>query len=366
MKILLAGGGSGGPVTPVLAVAQEIKKFKPRSEFLFIGTKGGMEQKLVSDFGIPFRAMPAAKFRRYFSLKNLFVPLVFIASLISAWRLVNSFQPDAVFSAGGFVAVPICWIAKLHKAKIIIHQQDVRISLTNKLIAPIADIITTAFEYSAKNFYVGSGLFAKNPKNRAEWVGNPFRSEFAKNAAPDRKVLNLHDKLPLLLILGGATGAVQINDVIRACLPELLKSHQVVHQTGTGKSIDFIHPDYHQYELITPFDKYATALRLADIVIARGGLSTITELSALGKIALIVPMFGTHQEENATILRHTVSAVVLDEREFNPVDLPNIVNSLKFNPQRQKLLSENISRLMPKDAAARLAKLIIKTVNGTR
>src|SRR3989344_1732676 len=333
MKILLAGGGSGGPVTPVLAVAQEIKKFKPRSEFLFIGTKGGMEQKLVSDFGIPFRAMPAAKFRRYFSLKNLFVPLVFIASLISAWRLVNSFQ------------------------------QDVRISLTNKLIAPIADIITTAFEYSAKNFYVGSGLFAKNPKNRAEWVGNPFRSEFAKNAAPDRKVLNLHDKLPLLLILGGATGAVQINDVIRACLPELLKSHQVVHQTGTGKSIDFIHPDYHQYELITPFDKYATALRLADIVIARGGLSTITELSALGKIALIVPMFGTHQEENATILRHNVSAVVLDEREFNPVDLPNIVNSLKFNPQRQKLLSENISRLMPKDAAARLAKLIIKTVN---
>src|SRR3990167_33983 len=124
MKIMLVGGGSGGPVSPVLAVAQEIKKIKPKTEFLFVGTYRGPERSMVSEFGIPFRAIPAAKLRRYFSLKNILDVFVFIISLLPAWRVVRQFRPDAVFSAGSYVSVPICWMAKLYGAKIIVHQQD--------------------------------------------------------------------------------------------------------------------------------------------------------------------------------------------------------------------------------------------------
>ncbi|MBI2356400.1 MAG: UDP-N-acetylglucosamine--N-acetylmuramyl-(pentapeptide) pyrophosphoryl-undecaprenol N-acetylglucosamine transferase [Candidatus Doudnabacteria bacterium] len=363
MKILLVGGGSGGPVTPVLAVAQELKKLKPRTEFLFVGTRQGPERSMVSDFGIPFKSIAAAKFRRYFSLRNFLDIFIFLFSLLQALFVVRKFRPDAVFAAGSYVSVPVAWMAKLLGAKVIIHQQDVSIGLANKLISPFADQITTALAYTAKKFYSGSGLFTKKWKAGAEWVGNPFRQELLSSQKPDRKIFGLNDKLPVLLILGGATGAVQINSVVEACLDELLKAHQVIHQTGKGKKANFIHPDYHQYELL-PFDKYVSALKLADIVIARAGLSTLTELSMLGKIAIIVPMPDSHQMINAQVIKGASAAVVLSFDEFNPVDLPRIVTSLKFNVSRQRMLIENITGLMPKDAGSRIAKLIIKQVNA--
>lgn len=362
MRILLVGGGSGGPVTPVLAVAQEIKKIKPRTEFLFVGTQTGPERSMVSELGIPFESIPAAKFRRYFSLRNLTDILVLFYSFFRAWRILSKFRPDIVFGAGAFVQVPVCWAAKLFRTKIIIHQQDPYVGLANKLVSPFADQITTTFEYTAKTFYSGSG-FGRKWKSKAEWVGNPYRAELTDTSHPDRSFFGLHDSLPVLLILGGATGAAQINSVVEASLAELLKSHQIIHQSGMGKKINFSHPDYHQYDLI-PFDKYISALKLADIVIARAGMSTITELSALGKIAIIVPMPESHQEINALFLKNTSSAVVLSGEEFNPVDLPRIVISLKFNIARQKLLSENISRLLPRDAGRKIAELIVKQANA--
>lgn len=364
MKILLAGGGTGGSVTPILAVAQEIKKHKPQTSFLFVGTRNGPEKNMVSDFGILFRSIPAAKFRRYMSVRNLIDIFVFLFSLVSAWIIVRRLRPDVVFGVGSFVQVPVCWIAKLYRIKIVIHQQDARPGLANKLVSPLADQITTAFEYTAKSFYSGTG-FEKKMKSGAEWVGNPFRNELLEDKPVDRNFFNLHDKLPILLILGGATGAAQINKVVEESLPELLKAHQIIHQTGRRKKIDFEHPDYHQYDLI-PFNKYVSALKLADIVLSRAGLSTITELSVLGKISVVVPMSGTHQEDNALILKYTSSAVVLGAEEFNPDDLPRIITSLKFNLAHQNLLKQKISMLFPKDAASKIAKIIIKQANGAR
>lgn len=363
MKTLLVGGGSGGSVTPILAVAQEIKRQKPRTEFLFLGTRKGPEAGMVADFGIPFKSIPAAKFRRYFSLKNFLDIFVLMFAFVRAWQIVRKFRPDVVFGAGAFVQVPVCWAAKLMGVKVIIHQQDPEIGLANKLISPFADQITCTFSYTAKTFYSGTGLMNKKWTNKAEWVGNPYRSELLNQTALDRSFFDLHDKLPVLLILGGATGAAQINSVVYLCLEELLKSHQIIHQTGKGKKIPFSNPDYHQYDLI-PFDKYVSALKIADIVIARAGMSTLTELSILGKISIIIPMPDSHQEVNAEFIEEFSAAVVLSLDEFNPTDLPRIVTSLKFNVGRQKLLKENMSRLMPKDAGPKIAQLIIKKIDA--
>ncbi len=356
-RIIFAGGGTGGPVFPLFAVLEELKKLDPQIESLFVITKKGPEKKIVEERGLKYEAISAAKFRRYFSLLNITDAFVFIGSLFSASKIIKSFKPDIIFSAGGFVAVPVAWMGRMAGVKIIIHQQDALIGLANKLIAPFATFITTSFEVTAKEFYAGSGLGKESLKPAAEWVGNPVRPEFFQPASPDAKQkFGLNDSLPILLIIGGATGAAQLNEVVLEAMPELVKTHQVIHATGEGKqNSNFTHANYHPYEFISDI---ADAMKLADIVIARAGLSTIAELSVLGKIAIIVPMPGTHQEANVAVLRNKIAAVTLDQFEFNAEDLPRIVTSLKFNVGRQKLLTENMKKLMPHDAAQRIAKLI--------
>jgi|SRR3989344_1171453 len=357
MKILLAGGGSGGPVSPVLAVAAEIKKLKPRAEFLFVGTRKGPERQMVKDAGVKFMSVPAARWRRFFSVKNIFAPLVFLLGLIKSFYVVYKFRPDIMFSAGGFVAVPVAWAAWLFGAKVAIHQQDAEIGLANKLISPLADVITTALERTAKDFYSGSGIFGQlNPG--AAWVGNPIRLEIFAKSNMAKQAFNLSEALPLLLILGGATGSAQINSLVEKILPELVKNYQVVHQTGRGKnSIKFQYPNYHAVELF-PYPEYASLLFLSHAVIARAGLSTIGELSALGKPAIIIPMPHTHQEANAQILAQTQSAVVMVREHASPENLLKAATGLKFMPDVVKNLSENIFKLMPHDAAKKIASII--------
>jgi UDP-N-acetylglucosamine--N-acetylmuramyl-(pentapeptide) pyrophosphoryl-undecaprenol N-acetylglucosamine transferase len=362
-KILLAGGGSGGPVAPLMAVADEIRKIDPHAQFLFVGTKGGQENKIAQDRGMAFESIPAAKFRRYFSFSNVTDVFVFFYSMYQAHKLLRRYQPDLVFGAGSFVAVPISWMARLQRIPVVMHQQDAGIGLANKLIAPVADLITTAFEHTAKLFYSGSGVSDEELKPRAVWVGNPVRPEFFSPASPNAKQkFGLDDSLPVLLITGGATGAVQINEVVGDCMEELVKTHQVIHVTGVGKAThQFSHPAYHPYEFLSK--DMPDAMKLADIVISRAGLSTVAELSVLGKIAIIVPMPDTHQEENGELVKEKAAAVVLGKEEFNAEQLPRIVTSLKFNVGRQKLLTENMRRLMPHDAAFRIAKLIYERIN---
>jgi UDP-N-acetylglucosamine--N-acetylmuramyl-(pentapeptide) pyrophosphoryl-undecaprenol N-acetylglucosamine transferase len=159
MRIILAGGGTGGPVTPLLAVAEELKSLNPDVKFLFIGTKNGPERRLVAEAGIEFISIPAAKWRRYFSFRNVWDFFVFTISLIRAYAIVSEFKPDLIFSVGGFVAVPVAWTGKLKGATVIIHQQDAFPGLANKLISPVASVITTAFEKTAKEFATHRRIF---------------------------------------------------------------------------------------------------------------------------------------------------------------------------------------------------------------
>lgn len=358
MKVLLAGGGSGGPVAPVLAVAAEIKKLKPRTQFLFVGTRSGPEKSLVEEAGLEFVSVPAARWRRFVTIKNLFAPIIFIAGLIQSFRVVYKFKPDVMFSAGGFVAVPVAWAAWMYGAKIFIHQQDAEIGLANKLISPLADTISAAFEHVAKSFYSGSGVFGKL-KSKAIWVGNPVRPELMLKTQAGKQMFGLHAELPILLILGGATGSAQINGLVERILPELVKTYQVVHQTGKGKNfITFKNPNYHATEII-PFKEYASLLTLSHAVISRAGLSSIAELSALAKPAVVIPMPHTHQEANGMILTLTQSAIVLMRQQATAEELLKAVIALKFDPKLYKLLSENIFKLMPHDAARKIAEEVV-------
>ena len=162
MKILLAGGGSGGPVTPVLAVALKIRELspkggsasggKPKTEFLFVGTKRGPDRQLVEPLGIPFVSIPAARWRRFFSIKNIFAPIVLTAGFLKSLSIIRKFKPDVLFAAGSFVSVPLAWAARIRHVPIVIHQQDARIGLANKLIAPLPARSPRLLKKRAKSF----------------------------------------------------------------------------------------------------------------------------------------------------------------------------------------------------------------------
>jgi len=361
MRILLAGSGTGGPVIPLLAVANKIKEQNPEAEFLFVGTKHGPEADFVKHAGFKFESVPAGKLRRYFSLKNFAAPFEVVAGFFRALRIIRDFKPDVVFGVGGYVCVPVFFAAFLRRKKIVIHQQDSRPTLTNKILAPFATKITVTFEWSLKDFYSGSGILPFK-KNKVVWTGNPFREELLirHSEARLKKIradLGIVENLPVILVFGGATGAAGINNLLNAALPELVRFAYVIHGTGGAqKQPSFEHPRYFPKALITNMPEvYA----VSDIVVCRAGLSTITELSVLKKNAIVIPMLDSHQVDNALILKYSDAAIVLNQDYLTAPELISIIRKLLFDHELQMTLSQNIGKIMPHDATAKLAKIII-------
>ena len=360
MKILLVGGGSGGPVSPLLAVAAKIKTTHPKAEFLFTGSNYGPEAAMVKAEGIPFVSISSGKFRRYFSLQNFLTPFYIFAGFFGSLSILRKYKPSCVFGAGSFVQVPLIWAAWVLRIPIIIHQQDIYPSLANKLCSWLATHITVTFEDSALDFSTGFGLFYKKPGNKIIVTGNPFRQSLAHaSKAEAAKNFHLSGQLPVLLVFGGGTGAQALNTLLEKSLPQLLKTVEIIHATGMNKqkSIKSEYPQYHQY----PFIKnMAEAYAAADLVLSRAGLSTITELSNLAKLSIIIPMPESHQELNGRFLSHTGSAIVLEQRDASPELLIRIIRKVLVDGNLQKQLVNNMEKIMPRNATENIATIVAR------
>jgi UDP-N-acetylglucosamine--N-acetylmuramyl-(pentapeptide) pyrophosphoryl-undecaprenol N-acetylglucosamine transferase len=359
MKILLVGGGSGGPVSPLLAISQHILKTHPKAEFLFVGTKNGPEAVMAKSAGINFISIISGKWRRYFSWKNFVAPFQILAGIIQSLKILKAFRPTCVFGTGSFVQVPVVWAAWFFKIPIVLHQQDVRPSLANKLCEFCATKITVTFAESAKNFSTGLGLFyKKHPGDKITITGNPFREELrTANKAEAQEFFHLRPDLPTLLVLGGGTGAEFLNNLIIDCLPRLSKTVQIIHSTGHGKFKAEIKENYHPFEFI---QNMAQAYAAADIVLARAGLSTLTELSNLRKLSIIVPMPQSHQELNGLFLIRAEAAIVIGQKRVTPASFIGLVRKLLFAQEAQDILKHNIGKIMPHEANEKISELILK------
>ncbi len=356
IHILLAGGGSGGPVAPLLAVAKYLQNENPSFKFLLVGTKLGPEKLMAKKVGVDFTFIPTAKLRRYFSLYNLVLPFVFLVSLYQAWKLLSKFEPHLIFGAGGFTQVPLIWMGWFKKIPVLIHQQDVSPSLSNSVCAPLANKISVTFEESIKDFPNTSGLFSGKRKTKVFWTGNPSWLTENPNQKQALKSFDLTDKFPTLLVIGGGGGATYFNKLIAKSLPELVKFVQIIHSTGPHKNILQKQSQYRPVEFIT---NMANAYAASDIVLARSGTSTITELSHFEKVSIIVPMPQTHQEANALLLWKSRAAIVLDQQSLSPDMLIKILRKLLFDNDKQKLLARNIQHLLPKRATEKVSTLIL-------
>jgi UDP-N-acetylglucosamine--N-acetylmuramyl-(pentapeptide) pyrophosphoryl-undecaprenol N-acetylglucosamine transferase len=356
--ILFVGGGSGGPVAPLLAVMKEIKDRKLGYHFVFIGGKFGPERQMVENEKLEFFSITAGKWRRYFSVLNFFTPFLVTVGFIQSLQIVKRVRPVVAVGAGSFLQVPALYAAWLFGSKILIHQQDMHPSLANTLCSPIAKKITVCFENSAKSFFQGSGLLSTHKTNKVVVTGNPFRQELkAASKSEAMKFFNLKTDWPTVLVLGGGTGAKFINDLVVENMEALTKLGQIIHVSGAGKRLAEKTENYRPYEFISRMD---LAYAAADIVLCRAGLSTITELSNLGKISIVIPMPDSHQEENAAYLWYTKAAIVLDQKRIEPSKVVALIKNLLFKHDMQKALIANVKKVMPHNAGQKIADLIIE------
>lgn len=350
MKILFTGGGTAGSVMPLRALIEELKNIQPSAEVFFVGTRAGQpERVLVEPLGIRYRWVAAGKFRRYFDVRNMtdiFVTVFgFFQSLILMYRL----KPDVIVGAGGYVQVPVMWAGWVFGARLLVHQQDIVPSLSNILMLNLARTITVTFEKSLQRF----------PSAKTKWTGNPVRREIIQaDAKRGRDKFHLSADTPVLVIMGGGTGAAVLNGIVQQAVPALVERCQIVHCTGLGKSVAGIaHHRYQQHEFIGEY--MADVLAAATLVISRAGLSSLSELCVLKKPSIVIPMPDSHQEVNAEYFRERSAALVIKQADLSPTKLVDTILSILGDQELREQLQRHIGAIMHANATTLITQEII-------
>ncbi len=344
-----------GSVVPLLAVVESLKDKQPDIDCYWLGTKHGPEAEFIKNYNIDFKAIAAGKMRRYLSWQNLadiFKVLAgFFQALVWLWR----WRPQVIVSAGGYVAVPVVWAGWLLGIPSLIHQQDVRPGLANKLCARAARKITVCFDRSAKYFKA----------RKTEIVGNPVREALrvAVDSSPKKRLkqkYGLREDMPLVLIMGGGTGSMALNKLTIDSLDELVKFVQVAHISGgrlgqTGKQkLDL--ENYYHYEFLVDNTDFLWA---AEVVVSRAGMGSLTEVAYLSKPAVIIPIPDSHQEDNADYFFQHGGVVKLSQANLDKNKFVKAIKTLVVNRKQAQKLGQRVHQLIKWGAEERIAEIVI-------
>jgi len=357
VSIAFTGGGTGGHIYPGLAVVAELKKLLSDREFelFWIGSSAYPDRSLVEEAGIKFFSIPSGKLRRYFSLRTFVDFFKVIAGFFAARKILKKQKTLFLFSKGGFVSVPPCMAASSLGIKVFTHESDFSPGLATKINARYAartkGRIFIAYEETER-------FFRKAFRNHITVSGNPVRSVFHyADAAKGRAFLGVEEDARILLVLGGSQGAVEINELIRAVLPELTNIYTVVHQTGPNLTWDI--PASKRYK---PFpyikDEMPHVMAAAELVMGRSGAG-IWEWAVLGKPMLLIPLRGAgtrgDQVENANYFRRAGAAQELGENT-TPWALISAVNSIAQDEGKRKNMSAASAKIGERDGTVIIAR----------
>lgn len=317
--ILLTGGGTAGHVNPNLALLPGLRA--EGYEIHYAGTADGIERELVrAAGGVEYHVISSGKFRRYFSLKNFTDPFKVIKGVFQAKKLVKELKPDAVFSKGGFVSVPVV-VGAHKKAPVVIHESDYTPGLANRIAMRYADKVCVTFEDTLAHVG-GKGVHTGTPVRAALYEGRAERG---------LKLAGFDGKKPVLLIMGGSLGAQAVNDAVRAALDRLTGKFDVIHLCGKGKvDPQYDRPGYRQFEYLS--GELPDALACTDIVLSRAGANAVFEFLALAKPAALVPLplsaSRGDQILNAKYFARKGYAVMLEQETLTPETLAAAVEKL--------------------------------------
>lgn len=347
-KIVLTGGGTAGHVTPNIALLPSLKE--AGYDVVYMGSKDGIEQKLMKDFDLPYVGVSTGKLRRYFDVKNFTDPFRVIKGYSEAKKFLREYMPDVVFSKGGFVSVPVVRAAAALHIPCIIHESDMTPGLANKLCLPCVAKICCNFPETLKLL----------PQDKAVLTGSPIRKELQTGSRLEGlKICGFTANKPVLMVMGGSLGAEAVNKVVREALPKLLEEFQIVHLCGKGKVDNLLltTPGYKQFEYVKAELKDLFAM--TDLVISRAGANAICELLALQKPNILIPLPAANsrgdQILNAKSFEDQGFSMVVDQGDLTDDLLVEKVHDLYQNRDKYTQAMANSNQL---DSIQTIMKLI--------
>ena len=347
MKLLLAGGGTGGHLFPAIAVAEQLRREEPQSEVLFVGTERGLEFRLLPKLGWPLRTIEMSGFAGLSFAKRIATLGRLVKGLGQARRILGEFRPDLVVGVGGYASVPVLLAAKLTGVPFMNHEQNAWPGLANRLFGRWAKRICLSFSEAGRAFQGRATVM----------TGNPVRSTI--EACPDVVI-----EPPNLLVFGGSHGAQSINRILLAALPHLQSWQgklQICHQTGEQGFAEvrdgYAAQGWTDCEIKPFIDDMGSAYSKASLVVCRAGATTLAELAACGRPAILIPFphaAGNHQSTNAQALVARGAALMFEEHDLDAEHLAGVVSELLRERHTLRRMAAATRALAQPGAAQRL------------
>jgi UDP-N-acetylglucosamine--N-acetylmuramyl-(pentapeptide) pyrophosphoryl-undecaprenol N-acetylglucosamine transferase len=354
VRVLIAGGGTGGHLYPGIALAREIRRRDPAASVVFVGTATGVEARVVPREGFPLELIRVAGLKGTSGMVRIKGFLLLPLAAIDAWRLISRHRPQVVVGVGGFASGPVLLLAAVRRYPTMLLEQNALPGITNRLLARVVRAAAVTFE-DALAFFPGTGFVA----------GNPVRPEFFQpraKEADDRR--DSPPQAARVLIFGGSQGAHAINMAMVEAAPRLAAAAApvaITHQTGE-RDLDVVRDGYRRAGLqarveafLYEMDREMTA---ADVVVARAGATTLSELAAARRPAILVPLPSAaddHQRKNAEVIARAGAAQVIEQRELTGERLSDAILALARDRSRRERMAVAMQAFARPDAAARIA-----------
>lgn len=361
-KLIIAGGGTGGHIFPAIAIANAVKLKQPSYDILFVGVKGKMEMDKVPKEGYRIIGLDIAGMNRSSMLKNLSLPFKLIKSFLQARKVLREFKPDAVVGVGGYASFPVLYWAQRNKIPTLIQEQNSFAGKSNKILGKLADVVCVAYDNMERFF----------PKQKIVYTGNPVRKSITQQTiskSEARSFFGLSTDKKVVFAFGGSLGAKSINETLASQANNLLQHNvALIWQTGSNfyntakEATKGLEDHIKVFEFIREMD---IAYAAADIIIARAGASSISELSIIAKPVVFVPFpFASedHQTHNAMALVQRQAARMVKDQHVATELIPEVLQLLQ-NEEECNKMSAQLKPLEMLHADDRIADLLIKLMN---
>ena len=364
LRVLISGGGTGGHIFPALSIANALRRRNPDTEIMFVGALGRMEMERVPAAGYDIVGLPVAGFERKRLWRNFGVMIKLMRSMRLAKKVVREFRPDIAIGVGGYASGPTLKAAQKRGVPTLLQEQNSYAGVTNKLLAKKAGAICVAY----------SGMERFFPADRIVLTGNPVRADITSctlTREQAREALGMDPKRKMVLVVGGSLGARTINDSIARSIDAVTEAGaQILWQTGKfyADECAAIAAGHDNVRATAFISDMATAYRAADLVVARAGAGTISELQLLGLPAVLIPspmVAEDHQRKNAQALADRDAAVMIldaDARE----QLPATVTGLLADDARRARLAANVAEMALRDSDEKIVDQVYNLLDNQK
>lgn len=362
LKVIIAGGGTGGHIFPAIAIANATKRLHPNCDILFVGALGKMEMEKVPKEGYEIVGLEIAGFNRSSLLKNFSLPLKLVKSFFKARSIIKDFRPDVVVGVGGYASFPVLYMAQQARVKTLLQEQNSFAGKSNKILGKRANSICVAYENMEKFF----------PAKAISITGNPVRANISSsslNRAEGVLFFKLDSTKQIVFVFGGSLGAKSINESMMAGFKDLIAENlQIIWQTGSvfyekaKQAVSGYESQVKVFEFLSEMD---LAYAAADIIVSRAGASSIAELCIVAKPVIFIPYpFASedHQTHNAMALVHHNAAQMIPDVNCKQELIHKII-LLSKDTTAQELMHRNLKPLAIKDADTKIANKLIELAN---